>query len=112
MTPSTTTGVLMTSLRVLGHTESLGLRSNSHSFLPVCASYPRTHPSPWPWMSWTTPPISATVGDDHWPCRMRSSTELSSHTTFPVFLLTAMIDGARGDGMFTWLSSWPFDVLT
>ena len=32
------TGVLITSLRVLGQTESLGLVSNSHSFLPVSAS--------------------------------------------------------------------------
>ena len=53
-----------------------------------------------------------TDGVDHWPCRMRSSTELSSQTSLPVFLLSAMIDGARGDGMLTWLSSWPFDVLT
>jgi len=43
---------------------------------------------------------------------MRSSTELSSHTSFPVFLLSAMIAGAFGDGMCTWLSSCPFDVLT
>src|SRR6476619_4754028 len=43
---------------------------------------------------------------------MRSSTELSSHTSFPVFLLIAMIAGAFGDGTLTWLSSWPFDVLT
>ena len=33
--------------------------------------------------------------------RMRSSTELSSHTSFPVFLLSAMIEGACGDGMCT-----------
>ena len=32
------TGVLITSLRVFGHTESFGLVSNSHSFLPVIAS--------------------------------------------------------------------------
>src|SRR5262249_20593683 len=43
---------------------------------------------------------------------MRSSTELSSHTSLPVFLFTAMIAGAFGDGMCTWLSSWPLDVLT
>src|SRR5262245_66181909 len=43
---------------------------------------------------------------------MRSSTELSSHTSLPVFLLMSMIHGARGDGMFTWLSSWPFEVDT
>jgi len=30
----------------------------------------------------------------------------------PLILLSAMIAGARGDGMLTWLSSWPFDVLT
>ncbi len=53
-----------------------------------------------------------TDGVDHWPCRMRSSTELSSHTSLPVSLLSAMIDGAFGDGMLTWLSSCPFDVLT
>src|SRR5437016_11359301 len=51
-----------------------------------------------------------TEGVDHCPCRIRSSTELSSHTSLPVFLFSAMIDGARGDGMFTWLSSCPFDV--
>ena len=53
-----------------------------------------------------------TDGVDHWPWRIRSSTELSSQTSFPVFLLIAMIDGARGEGMLTWLSSCPFDVLT
>src|SRR5262245_51081660 len=42
---------------------------------------------------------------------MRSSTELSSHTSLPVFLFSAMIDGALGDGMCTWLSSCPFEVL-
>src|SRR5262245_33533889 len=52
-----------------------------------------------------------TDGVDHWPWRIRSSTELSSHSSFPVLLLSAMIAGARGDGMCTWLSSWPFDVL-
>src|SRR5687768_11435607 len=102
----------MISLRVRGQTESLGLVSNSHSFFPLCASHPRTQPSPCPETTWTTSPIRPTEGVDHWPWRMRSSTELSSQTSFPVVLLTAMIDGARGDGMFTWLSSWPFDVLT
>ena len=63
-------------------------------------------------ITWSTPPIFATVGDDHWPCRIFSPTELSSQTSFPVFLLTAMIAGARGEGMLTWLSSWPFEVLT
>src|SRR6266850_7616965 len=58
------------------------------------------------------PPIFPTDSVDHWPCRMRSSTELSSHTSLPVFLLIAMIAGARGEGMCTWLSSCPFDVLT
>ena len=43
---------------------------------------------------------------------MRSPGALSSHTTFPVFLSTAMIAGARGLGMFTWLSSWPLLVPT
>src|SRR5215212_8410065 len=104
------TGVAITSLRVRGHTESFGFVSNSHSFLPVSASYPRTHPSPCAETVCSTPPIGPTAGVDHWPCRMRSSTELSSHTSLPVFLLSAMIDGARGDGMLTWLSSWPFDV--
>src|SRR5687768_7699195 len=52
-----------------------------------------------------------TEGVDHWPWRIRSSTELSSQTSFPVFLLTAMIDGARGEGTLTWLSSCPFDVV-
>jgi hypothetical protein len=36
--PSWMTGVLMTSLRVLGQTESLGFMSNSQSFLPSVAS--------------------------------------------------------------------------
>ena len=106
------TGVAISSLRVFGQTASLGFVSNSHSFLPVCASYPRAHPSPCAETTCTTPPIVPTDGGDHWPCRMRSSTELSSHTSLPVVLFTAMIDGARGDGTFTWLSSWPFDVLT
>ena len=57
-------------------------------------------------------PTLPTAGDDHCPCRIRSPTELSSHTSLPVFLLTAMIAGAFGDGTLTWLSSWPFDVLT
>src|SRR5712692_6101102 len=43
---------------------------------------------------------------------MRSSTELSSHTSLPVVLLRAMIEGALGDGMCTWLSSCPLEVLT
>ena len=59
-----------------------------------------------------TPPIVPTDGVDHCPCRMRSSTELSSQMSAPVCLFSAMIAGARGDGMFTWLSSWPFEVLT
>src|SRR4030095_12576962 len=101
----------MSSLRVRGHTASFGLVSNSHSFLPVWASYPRTQPSPCADTTCTTPPISPTDGVDHWPCRIRSSTELSSHTSLPVFLSIAMIEGARGDGMLTWLSSWPFEVL-
>ena len=53
-----------------------------------------------------------TAGVDHWPCRILSPTELSSHTSLPVVLSTAMIDGAFGDGMLTWLSSWPLPVLT
>src|SRR6266481_8916540 len=60
----------------------------------------------------STPPIFPTVGEDHWPCRILSKTELSSHTSLPVVLLTAMIAGAFGEGMCTWLSSCPFDVLT
>src|SRR5687767_7634902 len=108
---STITGVPISSLRVRGHCASFGLVSNSHSFLPVSASYPRTQPSPCADTTCTTPPIVPTEGVDHWPCRIRSSTELSSHTSFPVDLLSAMIDGARGDGMLTWLSSCPFDVL-
>src|SRR5215470_15035445 len=102
----------MTSLRVLGHTDSLGFMSNSQSFLPVCASYPRATPSPSPITTCTTPPISPTAALDHWPCRIFSPTLLTSHTSFPVFLFTAIIEGARGDGMCTWLSSCPFDVLT
>jgi hypothetical protein len=53
-----------------------------------------------------------TEGDDHWPCRILSKTELSSQVSLPSFLLRAMIAGAFGDGMLTWLSSWPFDVIT
>src|SRR6266851_4864628 len=106
------TGVEISSLRVFGQTASFGLVSNSHSFLPVSASYPRTQPSPCPETACTTPPIRPTAGVDHWPWRMRSSTELSSQTSLPVFLLSAMIEGALGDGMCTWLSSWPFEVLT
>src|SRR5262245_39280587 len=102
----------MTSLRVFGQTESFGFMSNSHSFLPVSASYPLTHPSPCPTATWIASPTFPTDGDDHWPWRIRSPTELSSHTSLPVFLLMAMIAGAFGDGMLTWLSSWPLDVLT
>src|SRR5687768_243269 len=105
------TGVLMTSLRVFGQTESLGLRSNSHSFLPDFASKPRTQPSPWPITTCMVSPIMPTAGDDHCPCRIFSPTELSSHTSLPVVLSTAMTDGAFGDGTLTWLSSWPFEVL-
>src|SRR3954469_14165554 len=95
------TGVEINSLRVFGHTESLGLVSNSHNFFPVSASYPRIQPSPCACTTISTPPIFPTVGDDHWPCRILSKTELSSHTSLPVFLLTAMIAGALGEGMFT-----------
>src|SRR3970282_1475513 len=108
---STMTGVLMTSLRVFGQTESFGLRSNSHSFSPVAATKPRTQPSPWPMTTCSTPPMVPTEGVDHWPCRILSPGEASSHTTFPVSLLTAMSAGARGEGTLTWLSSCPLDVL-
>jgi len=60
----------------------------------------------------TTSPICPTAGDDHCPCRTFSPTGLSSHASLPVALSTAMIAGAFGAGTFTWLSSWPFDVLT
>ena len=60
----------------------------------------------------STSPILPTVGVDHWPCRILSPGEPSSHATLPVSLFTAMIAGARGEGMLTWLSSWPLDVLT
>src|SRR5450631_2944071 len=106
------TGVEMTSLRVFGQTEVLGFMSNSQSFLPVSASYPRAQPSPSPITTCTTSPILPTAAEDHWPCRIFSPTLLTSHTFLPVFLLTAIIEGARGDGMWTWLSSWPLDVLT
>jgi hypothetical protein len=53
-----------------------------------------------------------TDGDDHWPCRILSKTELSSQASLPVFLLRAMSAGAYGEGMLTWLSSCPFDVMT
>ena len=62
--------------------------------------------------TWTVSPILPTAGDDHWPCRNFSPTGLSSHASYPVALSTAMTAGARGDGTFTWLSSWPFEVLT
>ena len=42
-------------------------------------------------------PTCATAGDDHCPCRIFSPTGLSSQTSFPVFLSTAMIDGDYGD---------------
>src|SRR5688572_32796574 len=106
-------GVLITSLRVFGQTESFGLRSNSHSFFPVFASKPRTQPSPWPITTCTVSPTFPTAGDDHCPCRIFSPTDgLSSHTSFPVFLSSAMMPGDFGDGTLTWLSSWPFEVLT
>src|SRR6185503_12926878 len=56
--------------------------------------------------------MEPTVGVDHWPWRILSPTELSSHTSLPVVLLSAIIAGAFGDGMCTWLSSWPLEVLT
>src|SRR2546428_13634359 len=43
---------------------------------------------------------------------MRPPAEASSHRSFPVFLLIAMIDGALGEGMWTCASSCPFAVLT
>src|SRR4051812_16933154 len=43
---------------------------------------------------------------------MRPPAEASSHISFPVFLLIAIIDGALGDGMWTWASSCPLEVLT
>src|SRR5262245_42483911 len=102
----------MTSLRVRGHTESFGLVSNSHSFLPVAASYPRTQPSPCAETTCTTPPMLPMLGVDHWPWRILSCTELSSHRRSPFALPNAMIAGALGDGICTWLSSCPFEVLT
>src|SRR5204863_5353771 len=60
----------------------------------------------------TTSPILPTAAEDHWPCRMRSPTLLTSHASLPVFLFTAIMEGARGDGIWTWLSSCPLDVLT
>src|SRR6516165_6080733 len=95
------TGVEMTSLRVLGQTDSLGFRSNSQSFLPVSASYPRAQPSPSPITTCTTSPTCPTAAEDHCPCKMRSPTLLTSHTSLPVVLFTAIMDGARGDGMWT-----------
>src|SRR5215207_9753163 len=102
----------MTSLRVFGHTDCFGFVSNSHRRSPVSALLALTQPSPWPTMTCTVSPIVATAGEDHWPCRMRSSTGLSSQASLPVFLLMAMIDGALGEGTLTWLSSWPFEVFT
>src|SRR5215218_6717968 len=55
--------------------------------------------------------MSPTDGVDHCPWRMRSPTELSSHFNFPLSISIAMIEGAFDDGMLTWLSSWPSDVV-
>src|ERR1044072_2515651 len=93
------TGVAITSLRVFGQTLSFGLVSNDHSSLPVIASYPRTQPSPSPITTCTTSPIFPTAGDDHWPCRIFSPTLFASQTFLPVFLFTAIIEGARGEGI-------------
>jgi hypothetical protein len=60
----------------------------------------------------STPPILPTAGVDHCPCRILSPGLASSQTTFPVFLATAMMAGAFGEGMLTWLSSCPFEVET
>src|SRR5262245_11958403 len=106
------TGVLITSLRVFGQTESFGLRSNSHSFLPVFASKLRTQPSPCPTTTCTVSPIWPTAGEDHWPWRIFAPGDASSHTSLPLVLSRAMSAGAFGDGTLTWLSSWPFDVET
>jgi hypothetical protein len=43
---------------------------------------------------------------------MFSPTWFASQTSAPVSLSTAMIAGADGEGRFTWLSSWPFEVFT
>src|SRR5262245_11961645 len=98
------TGVLISSLRVFGQVESFGFVSYSQSILPVSSSQPRIHPSPWPLTTCTTSPIVPIDGDDHWPWRILSKTELSSQTSLPDCLLTAMSAGALGEGMFTWLS--------
>src|SRR5688500_12742499 len=100
-TPLMMIGVEISSFLVLGHTESFGFVSNSHSFFPVSASYPRTQPSPCGLTTCTISPTLATAIDAHWPCRMFSLTELSSHASFPVFLSTAMMEGALGEGTCT-----------
>ena len=105
------TGVEIRLLRVRGQTESLGFVSNSQSVSPVSASYPRTQPSPSPRTTWVTPPISPTPAEDHCPCRMFSPTWFCSQTSSPVFLSTAMIAGASGEGMLAWVSSWPLEVV-
>ena len=60
----------------------------------------------------TVSPILPTAGEDHCPWRILSPGDASSHTSLPVVLSSAMIAGDFGDGTLTWLSSWPFDVLT
>src|ERR1035438_1818794 len=104
------TGVAMISLRVLGHTEVLGLVSNSHSFLPERASYPRTQPSPSPMTTWAAPPTVAAAGDDPLPSRILSPTLFTCQASLPVFLSTAITEGAFGAGTRCRFSSWPLAV--
>ncbi len=105
------TGVLITSLRVFGHTESFGLVSNSHSFLPLTRLV-AAHPA-----------VALRVHDlahaadvaDRGRRPLAVQDVLADRVVFPRSLplstSIAMIDGAFGDGTLTWLSSWPLPVL-
>src|ERR1019366_7815692 len=104
------TGVAKISLRVFGHTEFLGLVSNSQSFLPERPAYERPQPSPSPTTTCAAPPAVATAGDDHCPSRILSPTLFTCQASLPVFLSTAIMEGARGAGTRWRFSSWPLDV--
>src|SRR6186997_592845 len=93
--------------------ESLGLMSNfQRSSLVLSALKLYTQPSPPPKITCTTPPISATVGLDHCPCKMFLPGALSVQRISPVFLSIARKLGASGAGMVMWASSTPLLVFT
>src|SRR3954470_229422 len=94
-------------------TASFGLISNfQSSSLVLSALKLYTQPSPPPKITCATPPMIATAGLDHWPCRMFLPGELSVQYNSPVFLFIATKLGALGAGIVMCASSTPLLVLT